>query len=212
MNRVEKSPNGCWHWTGPTDAFGYGHYSYRRDGRYTSTTAHRYVFEWIHGPLPRRGEPDYGQLDHECHNRTRSCRGGSSCSHRRCVNPEHLAVKTPKANTLASPYTPASINRAKMRCLRGHELSGDNLGRYAGKRYCKTCHLARVNEARRERLRLERGEDWVPHNHNREKTHCKHGHPYSGDNLRIAPNGQRQCRACLRKAQARLRARKKAAR
>jgi hypothetical protein len=28
------------------------------------------------------------------------------------------------------------------------------------------------------------------------KTHCKHGHPLSGDNLRIGPNGVRVCRAC----------------
>lgn len=31
---------------------------------------------------------------------------------------------------------------------------------------------------------------------NRIKTHCKKGHPLSGDNLRINPNGSRQCRAC----------------
>ena len=28
------------------------------------------------------------------------------------------------------------------------------------------------------------------------RTHCKHGHPLSGDNLRIGPNGARICRAC----------------
>jgi hypothetical protein len=28
------------------------------------------------------------------------------------------------------------------------------------------------------------------------KTQCKHGHPLSGDNLRISPNGTRACRAC----------------
>lgn len=28
------------------------------------------------------------------------------------------------------------------------------------------------------------------------KPFCKHGHPYSGDNLYIAPNGRRVCRAC----------------
>lgn len=30
-------------------------------------------------------------------------------------------------------------------------------------------------------------------------THCPHGHPYSGDNLRIARSGQRVCRECSRK-------------
>lgn len=32
----------------------------------------------------------------------------------------------------------------------------------------------------------------------RQKTYCKHGHPFSGDNLRIAVSGQRICRACCR--------------
>ena len=27
-------------------------------------------------------------------------------------------------------------------------------------------------------------------------THCPKGHPYSGDNLYVPPNGQRACRAC----------------
>ena len=30
------------------------------------------------------------------------------------------------------------------------------------------------------------------------KTHCPKGHPYSGDNLYITPNGDNQCRTCLR--------------
>jgi hypothetical protein len=29
--------------------------------------------------------------------------------------------------------------------------------------------------------------------HHLRKTHCKHGHPLSGDNLRISPNGTRAC-------------------
>jgi hypothetical protein len=27
-------------------------------------------------------------------------------------------------------------------------------------------------------------------------THCPQGHPYSGDNLYVRPNGKRQCRTC----------------
>ncbi len=34
---------------------------------------------------------------------------------------------------------------------------------------------------------------------NAKKTHCLHGHPLSGDNLRIKPNGRRECRTCARK-------------
>jgi hypothetical protein len=33
------------------------------------------------------------------------------------------------------------------------------------------------------------------------KTHCKRGHPLSGDNLRIGPNGARACKACNAAAQ-----------
>ena len=33
----------------------------------------------------------------------------------------------------------------------------------------------------------------------RDKTHCPHGHPYSGSNLMMRPNGKRRCRACVNK-------------
>lgn len=32
--------------------------------------------------------------------------------------------------------------------------------------------------------------------HNRHKTFCRNGHPFSGTNLYVKPNGNRQCRAC----------------
>ena len=31
------------------------------------------------------------------------------------------------------------------------------------------------------------------------KTHCPYGHPYSGDNLYIAPDGGRRCKECQRR-------------
>jgi hypothetical protein len=36
--------------------------------------------------------------------------------------------------------------------------------------------------------------------HNLVKTHCPRGHPYSGENLYIRPNGDRNCRTCNRLA------------
>lgn len=41
-------------------------------------------------------------------------------------------------------------------------------------------------------------------------TLCPHGHPYSGNNVRIAPSGQRVCRACARENMRRYRAPEKA--
>jgi len=44
----------------------------------------------------------------------------------------------------------------------------------------------------------------------KEKTHCKHGHPFSGSNLRVNKNGSRTCItcACLRSADFRHKKRK----
>lgn len=54
------------------------------------------------------------------------------------------------------------------------------------------------------RENVRRGEG--PSAVNATRTHCKHGHPLSGDNLRISRNGKRRCRACARISTARRRA------
>ena len=36
--------------------------------------------------------------------------------------------------------------------------------------------------------------------HNQKKTHCPHGHPYSGHNLYILKDGRRSCRICRNRA------------
>lgn len=43
---------------------------------------------------------------------------------------------------------------------------------------------------------------------NKVKTHCKHGHPFTEENTHRS-RGQRHCRACLRAASARYRAKHK---
>lgn len=47
--------------------------------------------------------------------------------------------------------------------------------------------------------------------HNRVKTHCPQGHPYSGANLYVGPKGGRACRICLRAADLRRKARNRVA-
>ena len=44
---------------------------------------------------------------------------------------------------------------------------------------------------------------------NAAKTHCPQGHPYSGDNLYVYPDGRRGCRTCKLERDRRYRARKK---
>lgn len=50
-----------------------------------------------------------------------------------------------------------------------------------------------------------------PWGRNARKTHCKHGHPFSGDNLIVTREGYRQCRACCNRRLRESRARRKAA-
>ena len=44
---------------------------------------------------------------------------------------------------------------------------------------------------------------------NRAKTHCPKGHPLSGDNLYVDPDGKRECRTCRAEHRRRYRAKKK---
>lgn len=45
-----------------------------------------------------------------------------------------------------------------------------------------------------------------------QKTHCRNGHPYAGDNLRVLPNGHRDCLTCRRGISQRANDRKRAKR
>jgi hypothetical protein len=49
------------------------------------------------------------QVGHKCHDEAAArgeCRGGRSCPHRACVNPDHLYEQSEHDNWLASPHTP----------------------------------------------------------------------------------------------------------
>jgi hypothetical protein len=156
MSHVEKSRSGCWRWTGLIDKYGYGHTSVgsRSDGTRRGMLAHRLAYERAHGvELAPRGHPDHRQVDHVCHNRSKSCKGGVACLHRRCVNPAHLVLTTAQENTAASSHSTASINRAKTHCsVCGNDLNGPNVYRIGKSRKCKPCAVRRATASKR-RLR-----------------------------------------------------------
>lgn len=85
-----EDPNtGCWIWQRQINKFGYGHMSIR--GR--PMRAHRVYYERHKGNIPKTLE-----IDHVCHNADKTCHGGNTCPHRRCVNPAHLETVTHPEN------------------------------------------------------------------------------------------------------------------
>lgn len=130
----------CWLWTGFTCDKGYGRVYAPMDRSLglpsRIVTVHRAV--WI---AMRGGVPDRHVLDHD---------GQQGCRVKRCANPAHLQAVTNRHNTVISPGAGISyLNAAKTHCLRGHELTGDNITawtRRAGARGCRTCEDARQAE------------------------------------------------------------------
>lgn len=70
---IAPQPDGCWLWTGPKDAAGYG-----RHGKYGYI--HRFVFRTLVGKIPD------GYIVHHL------------CEVKACCNPDHLGVMTNSAH------------------------------------------------------------------------------------------------------------------
>lgn len=144
--KVRKLPNGCWEWTGPISPTGYG----RVAGTERKTMAiHRWAYEQVKGPIPPESV-----IDHLCHGWDKSCPGGMTCPHRRCVNPDHLEAVTQSQN-IRRARGPVADNAQKTHCLRGHPLSGDNLRIDGhGNRQCRECR--RLYDQERKAIRQRR--------------------------------------------------------
>jgi len=130
LARVEQSPDGCLIFPGATSR-GYG--TIRRSG--VNYMAHRIAYEAANGPIPVEL-----CVDHMCHN-PRECPGGL-CSHRRCVNPDHLRLLTREENSaLAS-------SKLKPFCVNGHPRTPETTRPNGhGRNVCIECHRARQRSA-----------------------------------------------------------------
>lgn len=108
----------CWLWNGAKTQ-GYGSFNARS---YQTTTAYRWMYEHLRGPVPKGM-----QLDHLCRNRI-------------CVNPAHLEAVTQKTNWVRGD-SPTAKNARKTHCLHGHEFTAANT--YQRKdtlgRKCRAC-------------------------------------------------------------------------
>lgn len=135
LAKIIKSPlTACWLWAGKPRPDGYGRYTYRIDSSlYLHGMAHRLVYCILKDMVPREMD-----LDHLCRNRL-------------CVNPEHLEI-VPAIVNVHRGVSFAAVNAAKTHCVRGHPLTGTNLGRTFARRRCLTCKREdsqRYRDARR---------------------------------------------------------------
>lgn len=131
--------NGCWEFTGYVLPNGYGQL-----GR--NISAHRTAWEVANGPVPAGLV-----VDHQCHNLDPLCNLSNECSHRRCVNPDHLEAVTQTVNVLRGKGF-APTNAAKTRCANGHEFTPDNIY-YRPDRFGRICRTCRDETLRAGRLK-----------------------------------------------------------
>lgn len=201
--KISVEPSGCWFWTGSRFSNGYGYFQVQSKPR-KAALAHRWLYERIVGPIP-----DGMDLDH-------------LCRVRHCVNPAHLEPVSRSENLRRSPGLMGQAQRKKTHCPRGHPYDETNTYLHLGRRHCRACRdeetrnrraamkddpealrtyrEADAARAREYRTRLRGG---TPAQPNAEKTHCKNGHPLSGDNLWVDGSGARRCRQCRREASTR---------
>lgn len=130
---------GCWLWTGClSTAGGYGKYVLRK----SDERAHRILWAWLVGPLPRGLGPGVPQLDHFV------------CNNPRCCFPVHLRLVTPSENVCRT-NGPSAINARKTHCKNGHPLPAFN---NCQERRCRICYRKweRKRYARRRAERIAR--------------------------------------------------------
>lgn len=128
---------GCWNWIGFVSD-GYGNTRY--DGRLERV--HRVIYAWAVESIPRitgrHGVRKHvPQLDHVV------------CQNRRCCNPAHLELVTPRVNILRGNGICARLSR-QTHCPSGHLLPdkpNEKCGVGKTTRRCKPCRKERQHQA-----------------------------------------------------------------
>ena len=175
-DRIEVRADGCWHWTGwhsnALDGVGAkAPYAVIQINKKT-TTAHRHFYSLANNVV----------LDSKTHVHHK-------CRNTLCVNPDHLEqLSQANHNRLHDAFGPINA-KLKESCAHGHLWTPEStrLDKRDGSKSCKICAAIRLKVYRTSHKRK-----WTP------KKRCKKGHPFSGDNLYVNPQGKRFCRQCNR--------------
>lgn len=152
LAKVKHNPaTDCYLWTAFTDRDGYGRYNLNRNHQ---RMAHRISYLYFVGPIP-----DGTVIDHDCHTRDRTCPGGPTCLHRRCVNPHHLVALPERINILLGRGL-AAQQAQQTHCHRGHPISGPgaDVRVYGNRRYCRPCRRIWAAEQRTKARQVIQGE------------------------------------------------------
>lgn len=210
--RIDVAPCGCWLWNQGTDADGYPG-RIRLDGE--RWQPYRLFYVQLVGPIP-----EGLQIGHQCHSlNLATCAGGSTCQHRRCVNPLDVAPETNRENLLGG-NTFQRRNALVEECPKGHAYTPENitwvtLATGSRARACRTCgnersrgywHSTRKAAERQARRAAGYRGGWD------ETSTCVNGHTKTPATTYVSPAGNRACTVCRREAARRSAARRAPAR
>lgn len=119
----------CWEWTGTPDAWGYGKFKIKKDGKFKPAFAHRCAWEFLVGPIP-----EHLSVDHLCRNRL-------------CVNPDHMEL-VPIGVNVSRGFPAWKLQMQRTECERGHLYTESSTRWWRGKRICRTCDAANARRRR----------------------------------------------------------------
>jgi len=208
LERCQIDENGCWIWKHSINKSGHGTIGKDITGNvWHESLAHRLAYRVMVGDIPEGDE-----IRH-------------TCDISMCCNPDHLFPSSNHRKTkgLDVDYFTERILQNETGCWVWQQyIDEDGYGRVGlqiSGNVWQESHIHRLayrvlkgdipNEyevhhtcrnracCNPEHLELKHEDEHAHDNGHNLKTHCPAGHPYSGNNLYLEPNGGRKCRTCM---------------